>query len=403
MLWGDFNKDEKKMQTKKRDMHELEIVQAGGVKVLTDKYITAKGKEKERPWREKKVLSTLLSESYKRNDVVNKAERIKKCGEFLEFKVFTDGTKKLENANFCKCRLCPMCQWRRSRKVFRQTSRIMDYLEEQKQYQYIFLTTTFRNMSGADLPKAIDEFMEAFKRMTNSKAFKKLSKGFFRALEVRKKLNRDDFHPHMHVIIAVNKSYFDKGGTSGYLNHTQWMNLWRECAKLDYDPWVDIRKVKAGEGKTDEGEKSLGGAVAEISKYCTKSTDIILNPDEVGVFDVQVKDLRGNMDNPRIKKQVDYIDEFCREYTDEVVSIMDGALKGRRLISYGGIFREVHKLLNLDDPVDGDLINADNENEIREDLNYVLETYAWNQGYKNFVQFKQDYGQADEFQDFEND
>jgi plasmid rolling circle replication initiator protein Rep len=194
----------------------------------------------------------------------------------------------------------------------------------------------------------------------------------------------------MHVIIAVNKSYFDKGGTSGYLNHDQWMNLWRECAKLDYDPWVDIRKVKPGDCKTDEGEKSLGGAVAEISKYCTKSTDIIRNPDETYFGDEKLKYTK-----ERFKDIYEYAKQVCQEYTDKMVFVMDGALKGRRLISYGGIFREVHKLLNLDDPADGDLIHADEQEEMRPDVSFMLETYAWNQGYQNFVQLKEDDGQAD--------
>lgn len=365
-------------------------MQMGELIFLTDKYLTKKGKEKERPWRSNKVLSSLLSESYVRIDEINKAVRIGKCGEFLEFKVFDDGTKKLNNANFCKCRLCPMCQWRRSRKVFRQTSRIMDWLEENKEYQYIFLTTTFRNMSGEDLPRAIDNFMEAFNRMTKTKQFKKLSKGFFRALEVRKKFDREDFHPHMHVIIAVSKNFFTHKKQEGYLNHDEWMNLWRECAKLDYDPWVDIRKVKPGDCKTDESEKSLGGAVAEISKYCTKATDIIRNPDEMYFGDKKLKYTK-----EQFKDIYEWVKEVCQEYTDKMVFVMDGALKGRRLISYGGIFREVHKLLNFDDPADGDLIHTDEQEEMRPDVSFMLETYAWNQGYQNFVQLKKDDGQAE--------
>jgi len=390
------------MQTK--TVHELKNEQAGGVKILTDTYVTKKGKEKERPWRSNKVLSSLLSASFIRLDELSKAYRVGKCGEFLEFKVFNDGAKQLKSANFCKCRLCPMCQWRRSRKVFRQVSRIMDYLEENKDYRYIFLTTTFRNMSGEELPKAVDSFMEAFNRMTKTKEFKKASKGFFRALEVRKKFEREDFHPHMHVIIAVDKRYFDKKEKDrGYMNHDEWMNLWRECARLDYDPWVDIRAVKPNvqelineQTGSVEKEKSLGGAVAEISKYCTKATDIIHNPDSVYMGDETIAHFKKSS-RKQDRELYEWTKKQCEEYTDKMVFVMDGALKGRRLISFGGIFREVHKLLNLDDPTDGDLINTDDQEEMREDLNFVLETYAWNSGYQNFVQFQADDGQAEIF------
>jgi plasmid rolling circle replication initiator protein Rep len=358
-------------------------MQTREVKFLVDKYITRKGKEKERPWRSNKKMSTLLAESYLRIEEISKAARVKQCGAFLDFKKFPDGTKKLDHANFCKARLCPMCAWRRSRKVYGQTSKIMDYFTEHYEYEYVFLTVTFRNMSGNDLPKAIDDFMEGFNRMTKTKEFKKLSKGFFRALEVRKNFNREDFHPHMHVIIAVGKSYFHKGGASGYLSHEGWKELWRKCANLDYDPWVYIEKIKPDDGEKTEGERTFGGAVAEVSKYCTKGTDFIKDPDEIVYCDtnVKVKDMSNTSLYEQLKKML-------QDYTDEMVFILDGALKGRRLISYGGKFKEVHRLLNLDDPTEGDLINADCEKELNPELEYVMEHYRWGSGYMNYIQYE---------------
>ncbi len=60
------------------------------------------------------------------------------------------------------------------------------------------------------------------------------------------------------------------------------------------------------------------------------------------------------------------------------------ALHRKRLTSFGFIFKDVHKNLNLDDTEDGDLINTDNEEELREDLTEIILRYQWNVGFKNY-------------------
>lgn len=63
---------------------------------------------------------------------------------------------------------------------------------------------------------------------------------------------------------------------------------------------------------------------------------------------------------------------------------MDYALHRKRLTSFGFVFKEIHKKLNLDNAEDGDLTNTDNE-ELREDLTDVILKYQWNIGIKNYV------------------
>ena len=70
--------------------------------------------------------------------------------------------------------------------------------------------------------------------------------------------------------------------------------------------------------------------------------------------------------------------------TDEVVDTLDTALHRKRLVSFGFVFKEVHKKLNLDDTEDGDLKNTDNDDEIRSDLFSVILRYQWNIGIKNY-------------------
>jgi len=334
--------------------------QNGGVKYIKDdvtmqrikflKDATKNGKAVD--WRKRKEVSILLSESFGRLHEGIKSSRVYWCGSSLEFKRYEDGIRKLHDANFCKVRLCPMCAWRRSLKVFGQTSKVMDYITAGNDFRYVFVTLTVKNVKGDGLSSEIDALFSAFERLTRRTEIKRICKGWFRCLEVTHNWGRDDYHPHFHMIMAVNKSYFNN---TAYLNHEKWMALWRSCAGLDYDPWVDVRTVKPKPG--GDGVMEYKKAVAEVAKYTVKSNDFII--------EVKSKD--------------------AERKTDEVVLILEKALASRRLYAYGGKLREVHKKLNLDSPEDGDLVNTENDGELRSDLGYVIERYNWHVGYNDYV------------------
>ena len=71
--------------------------------------------------------SIALAKSLARNNLpLSRIDRTMSCGDSLAFRrgISQDGElaeiSRLHSANFCKDRLCPMCQWRRSRKMYAQ-------------------------------------------------------------------------------------------------------------------------------------------------------------------------------------------------------------------------------------------------------------------------------------------
>jgi len=310
-------------------------------------------------WQEKKLKTLELASSYKRlgEQFESKYYRVKDCGTFLEYKRFKeDNSLKLNQANFCKVRLCPMCSWRRSLKIFGQVSKVMDHISSNKEYEYLFLTLTTKNCTGEDLKKIIDNIFNAFNKMTKRKKYKQSIKGHFRALEVTHNLNVnsnsfDTYHPHLHCILVVNKSYFQGGGKT-YISQKEWTSLWQSCLKVDYTPIVDIRKFEDRQGK------GIEKSIAETAKYTVKSDDYIVRDD--------------------------ITNEIIETITDDAVLILDHALARRRLTAFGGILKDIHKELNLDDTENGDLVNTDNE-DLREDLDYIIERYSWNIGYIQYL------------------
>lgn len=339
----------------------------------------------------RKQESLLLSESYARigcdyfnnslevegNAYIKRAERVSECGTFLEWGRTINDEYKLHNANFCRDRLCPMCSFRRSYKIFSQVSSVMDVIEND--YNFLFLTLTVPNVYGWELSKKIDKMNNAFThKLRRHPLFKKVVKGYFRALEIthdnepnitakmynKKKEyynrqclsvgdvnpNYNKFHPHFHCILAVNKSYFQKS----YIKHDEWLQMWRDAMDDQTITQVDIRKCKPKGEKLTKSElqtyKSLSSAVSEVAKYSVKSDSYIIKNNE--------------------------------ELTDETVKHLSKILAGRRLCSMGGIFKstyaQIKKDLKLDDMEDGDLIHV--EAKLRTDIFIQIYRYEWTAG-----------------------
>ncbi|MEY8735809.1 protein rep [Lactobacillus sp. AN1001] len=50
---------------------------------------------------------------------LKKAYSVKKCAEVLSYQIDENGQLKLYQVWFCKSRLCPICNWRRTIKGFK--------------------------------------------------------------------------------------------------------------------------------------------------------------------------------------------------------------------------------------------------------------------------------------------
>lgn len=242
-----------------------------------------------------------------------------------------------------------MCSWRRSLKIFGQVSKVMDHVEQNYNYRYIFLTLTVENPTSDKLKDTIDLMMASFNKMNQRKAFKQAVKGYFRSLEVTYNKENNTYHPHFHIILAVNESYFKD--TRIYLTQEKWTDLWKSSLNVDYTPIVDVRRFKKNKGKE----------VAEVAKYTVKSEDFLIKNED------------GKIDEKR---------------TDNVIKTLDLALHRKRLVSFGFLFKDIHKKLQLDDAEDGNLIDTDNDEDLRKELTSCLLIYQWGVGIRNYKLIK---------------
>mgnify|MGYP002508425544 CR=1 FL=1 len=262
-----------------------------------------------------------LAQSYKRLNNLRYYDRVKECGSLLDY----NSSDKLVNANFCKNRLCPMCNWRRSMKLGFNISKVVEYL--QKDYRFIFITLTIPSVTGDKLKETIIKMQKAFTNLfsKNHVNFKKSIKGYFKALEVTFNNKTTGYHPHFHVIAAVNPDYFKKSNKY-YISRDYLLKAWQK--EMGDNSIKMVRIEICRDKKTGSGTKNIRSAVVETAKYTVKSKDYIFK---------------------------------SYKLTDEVVSTLTDALAHRRLTSCAGVFRKAIKLLELDDAEDGDLLHVDDE------------------------------------------
>ncbi|NQE00549.1 protein rep [Staphylococcus xylosus] len=92
-------------------------------------------------------------------------------------------------------------------------------------------------------------------------------------------------------------------------------------------------------------------AIKETSKYSVKSSDFLTDDDE---------------------------------RNQEIVSDLEKGLYRKRMLSYGGLLKQKHKILNLDDAEDGNLINTSNEDESTEEEKTHSIIAIWNFEKQNY-------------------
>ena len=318
-------------------------------------------------FRLQKVEACRLADLYEKINP-SKAVRLRNCSSFLAFAKGVDGFV-LKQINSCRVRLCPLCTARRSHKLFLQLQKVTNALACEG-YRFIFLTLTVKNVNYNELKPTLDNMLKAYNKLLKKTQFSRAICGAFRSLEVvhdcNKVVTRDmyygnaekhiysrrgyydkigvyvgdsnpnfkKFHPHFHVLLAVDKSYFTN--PKKYIKQSDFVEMWQNCLSADYEPVCDVRVLKG----------DIQTALQEVSKYTVKSADILP------------------------------VDTFL---ASEVVEVLDQVLACRRLVSFNGVFKEVHKALNLVDIEQDDLSDDDIT-----PVNEPLLVYRWISGFQNY-------------------
>lgn len=274
------------------------------------------------------------------SDFARRAALCRNCGNYLKFGILVDGSSKIVDANFCRQRLCPSCAFRRSHKAYSNISRVLDFVEQNSNNQFLFLTLTIRNVSGLNLSSALDAMAIGFKRFLDAKGKSGRFSGVIRTTEVTVS-DDGSFHPHYHCILAVPPSYFSRAAGL-YWTTSDFSRAWRECLGIEYDPVVDVRAVFTREG-----------SIKEVAKYAVKPSSLFSG----GPLDVE-----------------------------ERVLYLQRGLHRRRLLSYTGVFGEARRALAIPEEDEDGLTDSIS----RADVFRCFVVYHWGFGVSAYTLEKEE-------------
>lgn len=228
----------------------------------------------------------------------DRAPKMLACGTYVAMQPRDTGEGwEIVASNFCRLRLCPMCAWRRSLRLYGQLLRVVDALPG---YEWLLVTLTVPNVVGTQLGATLSEMNKS------SRELLKLPEcvgwaGWLRATEVTYNSDRDDYHPHYHLLVAVKPTYFHgRNYVAVKKLRALWRRWWPTASQVDVRKVADCRR-----------------GCCEVAKYATKP--LIFPADAAGQ-----------------RKYAQVFDTLRRQ------------LHGRRLICTAGVIKDTLKALQID-------------------------------------------------------
>lgn len=209
------------------------------------------------------------------NQLKNKKEKfielVKTCNPKIALKVQNCEAIKAKqepkerNVKKCRDRFCPVCQHNKVYKERYKFEDIQEYLvNTPDEYGFVYITLTVKNCKEKELLSTHTKLLNAFRKLAKHKytsvipsksIFKKpkrikipLFHGYVAGVENEYKIKTDDYHPHIHAIFVVDKSY--NTNSKKRLTKNEWINLWWDkliTAGIDYQvsaPEVYIRSIE---------------------------------------------------------------------------------------------------------------------------------------------------------------
>lgn len=160
----------------------------------------------------------------------------------------------------CKSRICPYCSEKASQKwtaIFNKN--INKFYEENKKNVFLSLTLTVKNCSIEDVKGEVEKMSKGFEKLLTRKTFQSLQnpeinpsksdcskkhfqgyvRGYVRKLEVGYS-GSEDAHPHFHILLCLKPCMLGKN----YISKNVLSLMWQEVMGLDYEPQVNMKRLK---------------------------------------------------------------------------------------------------------------------------------------------------------------
>ncbi|MGY3134594.1 hypothetical protein ACVWZM_005276 [Bradyrhizobium sp. USDA 4501] len=201
---------------------------------------------------------------------IDAAHAMRRCGCYVIVDRYERGSV-FRAMNECNHLVCPTAQRRRAAKLVDEKGAAIErFISKRPDSRPLMATLTTRAVPAYDLWVAVNQILEAFRKLMRRVAVRRAFLAWLRSLEISRNPQTGHFMVHLHCIFIVGPNY--KPGSKEYLSFEQLRAAWKASLRADYDPMVRIEKMRGGFAPlTVTGRKSL----QESLKYCFKPSTII--------------------------------------------------------------------------------------------------------------------------------
>lgn len=280
--------------------------------------------------------NNIIIKKFNAIEEVKTAQNIDCCSSAFYLKTYqqknkhTEETKKQKVKPFflCKNKFCSNCCYLRSKKLFVETYKVVENIKVKKSVDFLpfHLTLTVKNPTIEEYnhyQKIMNKAFILFMKKSSKYKFKNFVLGYQASRETtqsKEAKTRNELHPHIHILLLMSVDFAYKNN-SYKLTQKEILSEWNSCLK-HYDPdfpestQIAFKKIKS---KTEVEALEYGtsvdlqnSAIAEVSKYPVKISDLT-------------------------------------QMSDNHFEVLNNALYHTRLITYGGLVKQVRAELKIND------------------------------------------------------
>lgn len=240
------------------------------------------------------------------------------------------------DTRLCGLRTCPICAKITANRNERRITKTLQDAEAKKVsrdgagYKLLGITYTVPNCTGDKLRAELQNIGRAVRSILQGNKGRNrvtaITKGYVYSLEVTRNHKTGLYHPHVHIVLAVNASY---GKGKEYLTKTEWAEIWAKYSHRETAASAQyVRVVKK---------------IHQAVKYVTKMTH-----DNLTGEDKETEDAAAAADNATWTGD--------KEFDADTLYWIETACKGLQMTGTGGVLKT--KLSNVAQEVTQEDVDA---------------------------------------------
>lgn len=251
--------------------------------------------------------------------IIQKSRRMG-CGRWAKMAHNVERSRaEIIDTRLCGLRTCPICAKITANRNERRITKTLQDAEAKKVsrdgagYKLLGITYTVPNCKGDKLRAELQNIGRAVRSILQGNKDRNritaIAKGYVYSLEVTRNHETGLYHPHVHIVLAVNASY---GKGKEYLTKTEWAEIWAKYSHRETAASAQyVRVVKK---------------IHQAVKYVTKMTH-----DNLTGEDTESEDAAAAADNATWTGE--------KEYDADTLYWIETACKGLQMTGTGGVLK----------------------------------------------------------------